>query len=662
MHGEFAAFDWIAAPVLVVDAEGRIVRWNAACAALTGHAFEDVRGRRALSFLATPEEAEEAARTSSSLATVLQRQAERSYTSQTGEHRWLAWRATPVVLPDAIEYIVVLGVDVTDRKRAEDAVLTSQATLGGIISIAADAIISVDSHQRIVIFNQGAEEIFGYSAAEVLGEPLDLIVPDRFRHIHREHVRAFAATPERARPMGQRNDVFGRRKNGEEFPAEAAISKLKVEGRTMFTVVLRDTTGRKRAELRQQFLMEASDVLASSIEYQETLRTVAKLAVGSLADTCLIDILDPQTERVSRFAVVAAAPVPRTLDEYTIDRARAHLTRSALERGEATLMPDVPRTLLESLVQGDELRSVVLELTPTSLIVVPLLAHERVLGAVALLSGPTRRPYGPEELRLAEELARRAALAVDNAILYSAAQSAIRTREEILAVVSHDLRSLLSQTLMGASQLEAVTADQGARKTIGIVRRSAERMTRLVEDLLDFASVAARRLAIKRSPTRARDLVSEAMALLQPIAASHAQRLHVEIPKADLVVLCDAGRILQVLSNLIGNAMKYTPEGGTIAVRVEPRQGELWFAVADSGPGIPQPEQRHVFDRYWRGSVGARPGSGLGLAIASGIVEAHAGRIWVESEVGVGSTFWFALPMPAQVTPAASAGREKAAP
>ncbi len=644
MRLEFAMFDAIAAAVVVVDAASHIVAWNAACAALTGRSFEDVRGRPALAFLSTPEEAREAIRLSSPLGAVLREELERCYPADGDEHRWIRWRVTPMVGSDGVDYAVALGVDVTDRKRAEDAEFRSQATLSGVISIAADAIISIDESQRIIIFNEGAEKIFGYRAAEVVGELLDLLLPERFQRSHLGHIRHFASSPEKARQMGQRSEVFGRRKSGEEFPAEAAISKLRIDGRMMFTVVLRDVTDRKRAELRQQLLMDASDVLASSIDYQETLRTVAKLAVSALAGCCVVDIVDQETARVRRLTVVVTANAPVELDEHWLDRSRPHITKTALERGEETLISELQEGYLEGIVQGDDLHRLVRDTNPRSLIVVPLIVQSRVLGAIALLSGPSGR-YGPDELHLAEELARRAALAIDNAIHYTRAQSAIRTREEILAIVSHDLRNLLSQTLLGASFLAETTSDESTLATIGIVRRSAERMNRLVGDLLDFANVSAGRLAIAPRPARAMALVREALALLAPAAADSSLELRAEVRDDELEVVCDPGRILQVLSNLIGNAIKFSPPGSGIAVRVESKPGELWFSVADSGRGIAEDEQRHVFDRYWRANGASTPGSGLGLSISKGIVEAHGGRIWVESEVGTGSTFFFALPV-----------------
>lgn len=653
MHLEFALLDSIAAALVVVDANGHVVAWNAACAALTGRPFEEVRGQRALDLLVTPDEARGVVGRGAPLGAALGEETERPYPAGGGEERWIVWRVRPWVGPEGVDYEVAFGVDVTDRQRAEAAGQRAEATLSGVISIAIDGIIAIDESQRVTLFNEGAEQIFGYRQDEVVGEPIDLLLPLRFRRAHSVHIQQFASSPERARQMGQRSEVFGRRKSGEEFPAEAAIAKLKIDGRMIFTVVLRDITDRKRAEQRQRLLMEASDVLASSIDYQETLRSVAKLAVKALGGCCVIDIVDQETARARRLTVIVREGAPMEVEEHWLDRSRPHLTQTALERRKGTLISDLQPGYLDGIVQSDELRRVIRETSPRSLIVVPLVAQDRILGAIALVSGPSAR-YGLDELHLAEELARRAALAIDNALHYARARSAVRTREEILAIVSHDLRNLLSQTLLGASFLVDTAADETTLATIGIVRRSAERMNRLVGDLLDFANVAAGRLSIAPRPTRAMDLIREALALLAPAAADGSLDLRAEVLNDGLEVVCDPGRILQVLSNLIGNAIKFSPPGSGIAVRVEPKPVELWFSVADSGQGIAEEQKPHVFDRYWRANGASTPGSGLGLAISKGIVEAHGGRIWVESELGVGSTFFFTLPVDSPPAPARS--------
>src|SRR5262245_33532100 len=189
--------------------------------------------------------------------------------------------------------VAVLFTDITERKRVEQALRLSEAKFSGIVSIAADAIISIDEDQQITIFNEGAERIFGYSKAEVIGRSLDILIPERFRAIHQEHVARFATGQATARRVGGRQTpIIGLRKNGEEFPADATISKLDVGGKRMMTVALRDITELKRVENEQRFLADVGEVLTSTLDYEETLRNIAQLAVRDLADFCIVDIVE----------------------------------------------------------------------------------------------------------------------------------------------------------------------------------------------------------------------------------------------------------------------------------------------------------------------------------------------------------------------------------
>jgi PAS domain S-box-containing protein len=176
-----------------------------------------------------------------------------------------------------------IGVDRTDAKQAEEALRISEARFAGIVSIATDAIISVDEQQRIVIYNEGAERIFGWTRDQILGRRLDTLIPERFREIHWKHIHGFAQEAAQARRMGERRPaIFGLRKNGEEFPADAAISKLHVDGVRLYTVVLRDITAQKIVERDQRFLSEVGATLATSLDYGETLTRIAELSVRFL--------------------------------------------------------------------------------------------------------------------------------------------------------------------------------------------------------------------------------------------------------------------------------------------------------------------------------------------------------------------------------------------
>lgn len=234
------------------------------------------------------------------------------------------------------------------------------------------------------------------------------------------------------------------------------------------------------------------------------------------------------------------------------------------------------------------------------------------------------------------------ALAAENARLYEQAQQAVRAREQLLAIVSHDLRSPLGTIVMAAD----VLSDTGdPPRAVGSIQRAANRMLRLIEDLLDFASIEAGHLAMRRQPQDPGAIIQETLATFEGVAQAKGQQLTAELEPGLPKIHCDPDRILQVLANLVGNATKAAAEGGQITLRAEAREHEVWFAVSDNGPGISPEDAQHLFERYWRSDEAEYKGTGLGLAIARGIVSAHGGRIWVESELGRGATFHFTIPM-----------------
>ena len=261
------------------------------------------------------------------------------------------------------------------------------------------------------------------------------------------------------------------------------------------------------------------------------------------------------------------------------------------------------------------------------------------------------------DLHLQNQLIKRqAAQLVENAALYederrarAAAEAGTRAREAVLAVVSHDLRNPLAAISMGAETMLAAmpASDDYAklRKTATMVQRIAVQTAELLDDLLEVSRIEAGGLVLERKPVSVKTLIGNALDVFQPLAAQRHQRLEADTEVPDLLVSCDAHRLSQVFSNLLGNALKFTGEGGSITIRAERHDGVARFAVIDSGAGIPAAQLPHVFDRYWQARTSGRAGVGLGLAIAKGIVEAHGGEIRVDASSAAGTMFVFTIPL-----------------
>ena len=546
----------------------------------------------------------------------------------------------------------------------------SEKKLRGIVSLAADAIISTDNDFRITLFNPAAERIFEYRADEVLGESLDILLPEAAREIHHAHIDRFRHSSVNGKEMGQRGQIWGRRRSGELFPAEASISKIRLGAETHFTAVLRDITQQRRAEAEREalltremqaraiaesaqrrigFLSRASDLLHSSLAYEETFRVLLDLIVPEQATFCVVDVVE-ESGAVRRLHVVHADSEKQELAERlrSYPHTQAHyLTRRAILDGKAELINDITDRLFVDIAEDAEHLHILRELAPASIMVVPLRSRDRVLGALLFARDKNESAYDDFDVALAVELALRAASAVDNARLYRRSQSAIRARDTVLGVVSHDLRNPLAVISMCAtSLLERGFADEGRNlEAMQAIQESTRWAQRLIQDLLDVAAIEAGGLSLVR---RAEDpvlLMTKAALFFEELAAERAVTLVTALPDEVPFLLCDADRILQALGNLIGNALKFTPTGGQIELGAVVGQDGVRLYVADNGPGIPDEDVPHIFDRFWTARRDARVrGTGMGLAIVRGIIEAHGGRVWVERNASGGAMFNLLLP------------------
>ncbi|MFI5241495.1 MAG: ATP-binding protein [Gemmatimonadales bacterium] len=516
-----------------------------------------------------------------------------------------------------------------------------------ILQVAADAIVTVDEAQLIVHFNHGAEQMFGYEKAEVLGRALALLLPSRFRASHEGYVAAFGDSVETARLMGHRREVFGLRKDGTEFPAEASILKLDTpDGQRLYTALVRDVTDRKRMDQQQRFLAEVSAALSGSLEYRATLYSVARLPVPALADICVLDVLD-EGGGLARYAFGdPSRPALSTLRDRlapTLDSPALQI--DALHSRRTQVVLDVTDEWLDAHCDALEERTLMREMGVRSLLVVALVARGQSVGALTLMSVNATRRYDANDTLLAENFAGRAALAIDNARLYRDAQRATRARDDVLGVVSHDLRNPLSAISMCSRVLidTPPAGDEGRRELAVTINDAAAWMSRMIQDLLDVSAIEAGALSIVREDRSLAPILSRAVEMFERAAAERGIALTASLEAIDARVRVDADRIAQALANLIGNAVKFTPPGGRVAVTASARDGDVEISVEDTGRGIEEENLPHVFDRFWH-SHGAEAGAGLGLAIAKGIIEAHGGRIAVTSIPGEGTRFSFTLP------------------
>jgi signal transduction histidine kinase len=410
-----------------------------------------------------------------------------------------------------------------------------------------------------------------------------------------------------------------RRQEAEHEAADARLARERAE----------------KEERRAAFLASAGQELSASLDFENAVRTLAKLFVPNLAEMCAIDIVDDGEVR-------RAAAAHRDPKQESTLRAEAPALPPEIAEVIETREPRIvgpDRGLFSYLTARAEDGA-------RSMLVIPLVTRGKA-GGVITLAAPAGRVFTRDDVSLAAELARHGALAMDNSRLYSESQQAVSAREEVLAIVSHDLRNPLNAIMLASSMIEASGAlSNEDREQIEVVDLSAKRMQRLIEDLLDVTRLeGGKRLPIEPEVLEVEPLVAEACDLFKAQAVDSTITLRSEVDGGTAPVFADRHRILQVLSNLIGNAMKFTPPGGEILVAARSRATEVLFEVSDNGPGIPRENLRDVFNPYWQGKRAERMGAGLGLPIAKGIVEAHGGQIWVESESGDGTRFFFTLPV-----------------
>ena len=526
-----------------------------------------------------------------------------------------------------------------------------------IVQNAADIVMIVDASGEIRYVNPSIERILGYRPDELVGSAAASIMLAEDLQVGAGALLERLAAAGRQTPV-QPLRVDARCRDGSRRTLELVASDLR-DDRSIGGVVInaRDISERRRAEQTLHLLAEASRVLAGSLDYQTTLASVVRLAVPDLADWCTVHTVEEGELRRTALAHrdrVTEVRLGELRERFPLDREGSHPVARVLRTGEAEFYPVVPEELLLAIAQSAEHLQMLKGLGLESYIAAPLQARGRTLGVMTFVSARARRQYGANDLDLAEEIARRAALAVDNARLFREVQQGIRARDDFLSSVAHDLRTPLtsikgfSQMLLRRLARTRTPADAGILDALNQVDASVTRMSGLISMMLDLARLQmGQPLDLERKPV---DLAGLARWLAKE-KTTERHSIAVEAEPAELVGSWDAPRLERAIGDLLVNAIRYTPGGGPIRIRVwrEQEAGRAWaaLAISDEGLGIPAADLPQIFDRFYRGAnvAGRIEGAGIGLTDARQIVEQHGGTLAVVSAEGRGATATLRLPL-----------------
>jgi signal transduction histidine kinase/ActR/RegA family two-component response regulator len=415
-----------------------------------------------------------------------------------------------------------------------------------------------------------------------------------------------------------------------------------------------DVTERKRNEESLRFLAEASDVLASSLDSEGTLSAVAQLAVPRVADWSAVHVPDEEGS-VRVVAVVHGDPERLALAQELQQRYPPIPSTPGgichvLQKGESTLVMDIAETHLATYARDAEHLAMIRRLGLKSIIIVPLQARGRTLGSLTFATAESGRRYGPPDLALAEDLARRAGLAMDNARLFREATDADRRKDEFLAVLGHELRNPLAPVRNSLHILRSRCGDDAkATGVIEMMERQVTHMVRLVDDLLDVARIARGKLELRKQQVDLAALVARSIEAVRPFLDDRRHRLGLALSGGPLRLEADPARLEQVLCNLLHNAGKYTAPGGRIRLTVG-REGDFAvIRVQDNGIGIRPDMLSRIFEMFTQADRvpgGMSEGLGLGLTLVRSLVEMHGGMVSVTSPgLGQGSEFVVHLPL-----------------
>ena len=542
-------------------------------------------------------------------------------------------------------------LDGSDRKPAEEILRLSEVQYRSLADAVQLLVWINDAHGRVVYLNSQWQRYTGLAPEG----HLDL---NWLNVVHADDVEQIVETRAKAIQSGEEYEVECRIRRGDgTFRWHIArVAPLKDDSGAVhqWLGTATDIHDIKQTEESQRFLAEASGILSRSLDYETRLSELTQLAVPYLADCCAVEMLeDDGSTRLISVAHVDEAKsetVRELRRRYPLAPNSRYGVPNVLRTGEPEVYPETSDSKLADYARDAGHLALLRHLDVKSGMIIPLVARGRTLGAITFMLSDSQRRYDDHDLALAGELAHRAALAIDNARLYREAQAANRLRDEFLATVSHELRTPLNAILGWAQLLRDGKLDsESSARAFETIVRNAKSQAALIEDILDVSRIITGKLRLDVQPVPLAPVVESSVDAVRP--AAYAKDIHLEVSLDPLLgaVRGDHNRLQQIVWNLVSNAIKFTPSGGRIEVRLEQAGSNARIVVSDTGAGIKPEFLPHVFDRFRQGDTAytrTHGGLGLGLAIVRHLAELHGGTAEAESEgENRGATFTINLPL-----------------